>query len=54
MSLVPQIIFAGSGIIVAGIGVAVRNDPRRGQATPFLILLGIVLVGLAIVVTLAG
>ena len=54
MSLVPQIIFAGSGIIVAGIGVSVRNDPRRGQATPFLIFLGVVLVGLAIAVTLTG
>ncbi|HEX2756228.1 MAG TPA: hypothetical protein VHM48_12230 [Candidatus Limnocylindrales bacterium] len=52
MSLVPQIIFSGSGIIVAAIGFYVRKDPRRGRATPFLMYLGVLLVGLAVLVTL--
>jgi hypothetical protein len=52
MSLVPQVIFSGSGVIVAAIGFYVSKDPRLGRATPFLAFLGIVLIGLAVLVSL--
>jgi hypothetical protein len=54
VSLVPQVIFAGSGVVVAAIGFYLRDDPRFGRATPFLIYLGCLLVGLAVIVTIVG
>jgi hypothetical protein len=52
VSVVPQLIFSGAGVIVAALGFYVRQDPRRGRATPFFIFLGLVLVGLSVFVTL--
>lgn len=54
MSTVPQIIFSGGGVIVAAIGFYVRRDPQYGRATPFLLFLGLVCVGLAVLLTFAG
>jgi len=51
--MVPQVIFSGAGVIIAAIGFYFRNEPRRGRAAPFLIYLGLVLVGLAVFVQLA-
>jgi hypothetical protein len=53
VSLVPPLIFSGSGLILAGIVFYMRTrDERWARATPFLMSLAILCVGLAVLVTL--
>ena len=55
MSLVPQVVVSGSGVILATITfLMARRDERWRRAAPFLFFLALICVGLAVLFTLVG
>jgi hypothetical protein len=55
MSLVPQVVVSGSGVIVAALAfVMARKDARWARAAPFLFFLAFICIVVAVIFTLAG